>query len=53
MHLVRSWRLIFFGILSIPSDSNSSGIKPGPIQTLLEVTEVGTCGKVAECRFIV
>jgi len=28
----RSWGSIFFGMLSILSDSNSSGIKPGPIQ---------------------
>ncbi len=31
-HLARSWGTIFFGMLSILSDSNSSGIKPGPIQ---------------------
>src|SRR5699024_8769777 len=31
-HLARSWGSIFHGCLSILSDSNSSGIKPGPIQ---------------------
>src|SRR5699024_1883895 len=31
-HLARSWESIFHGCLSILSDSNSSGIKPGPIQ---------------------
>src|SRR5699024_8772348 len=30
-HLARSWGSIFFGMLSILSDSNSSGIKPDPI----------------------
>src|SRR5690606_42128615 len=30
-HLARSWGSIFFGMLSILPDSNSSGIKPGPI----------------------
>src|SRR5699024_3814995 len=30
-HLARSWGSIFHGCLSILSDSNSSGIKPGPI----------------------
>src|SRR5699024_6100344 len=32
-HLARSWESIFHGCLSILSDSNSSGIKPGPIQS--------------------
>ena len=32
-HLARSWGSIFFGMLSILSDSHSSGIKPGPTQT--------------------
>ena len=32
-HLARSWGSIFFGMLSILPDSNSSGIKPGPVQT--------------------
>src|SRR5690606_22330093 len=33
-HLARSWGSIFFGMLSILSDSNSSGIKPGPIHDI-------------------
>src|SRR5699024_10851964 len=30
-HLARNWGSIFFGMLSILPDSNSNGIKPGPI----------------------
>ncbi|MGW9826910.1 hypothetical protein ACUXNS_001919, partial [Brevibacterium pityocampae] len=31
-HLARSWGSIFFGMLSILPDLNSSGIKPGAVQ---------------------
>src|SRR5699024_7935983 len=38
-HLARSWESIFHGCLSILSDSNSSGIKPGPIHIELPGVE--------------
>src|SRR5699024_1002628 len=35
-HLARSWGSIFFGMLSILPDSNSSGIKPGPVHICVD-----------------